>query len=169
MAQEAAKTVTRNASMTVQEAQMILGVGEQAPWPEVMKVWGRGGGRCPPCASRAGVRLSLTAGMAEPGAGLPQAAPFDSTLPVAPPNLQRYKHLFDVNEKHGSFYLQSKVYRAWEALDEEYTKRGLKPPGAEAGDSAAPGSGNGGAAAAQQQQEQQRQQQPGSGGSETRR
>jgi hypothetical protein len=32
--------------------------------------------------------------------------------------LQRYKHLFDVNEKKGSFYLQSKVYRARERLEE---------------------------------------------------
>ncbi|KAJ9526747.1 hypothetical protein QJQ45_017505 [Haematococcus lacustris] len=31
--------------------------------------------------------------------------------------LQRYKHLFEVNEKHGSFYLQSKVYRARERLE----------------------------------------------------
>jgi import inner membrane translocase subunit TIM16 len=58
--------------------------------------------------------------------------------------VKRYKHLNGVNEKHGSFYLQSKVYRAWEALDEEYTRRGLKPPGAEGVD---------GEAAQQQQQE----------------
>lgn len=32
--------------------------------------------------------------------------------------MQRYKHLFDVNEKKGSFYLQSKVYRARERLEE---------------------------------------------------
>ena len=49
--------------------------------------------------------------------------------------LQRYKHLFEVNQKHGSFYLQSKVFRAWEALNEEYTAQGLKTPeeGAEDG------------------------------------
>ncbi len=78
-----------------------------------------------------------------------------NTLPLAP---QRYKHLFDVNEKHGSFYLQSKVYRAWEALDEDYTRRGVKPPGGEGG-------GGGGAAAGEPQQQQpeqqQQQQQPG--------
>lgn len=38
--------------------------------------------------------------------------------------MQRFKHLFDVNEKHGSFYLQSKVYRAKEALEEEYKEEG---------------------------------------------
>lgn len=32
--------------------------------------------------------------------------------------MQRYKHLFEVNEKHGSFYLVSKVYRAKECLEQ---------------------------------------------------
>ncbi|KAH9373819.1 hypothetical protein HPB48_007459 [Haemaphysalis longicornis] len=34
---------------------------------------------------------------------------------------KNYKHLFEVNDKSkgGSFYLQSKVYRAKERLDEE--------------------------------------------------
>lgn len=32
---------------------------------------------------------------------------------------KKYKHLFDVNEKHGSFYLQSKIYRAKERIEEE--------------------------------------------------
>jgi import inner membrane translocase subunit TIM16 len=32
--------------------------------------------------------------------------------------LQRYKHMFEVNEKHGSFYLVSKVYRAKECLEQ---------------------------------------------------
>ncbi|GBF89077.1 mitochondrial import inner membrane translocase subunit Tim16 [Raphidocelis subcapitata] len=121
VAQETVKAATRNASMTVQEAQMILGVGEHAPWAEVLK---------------------------------------------------RYRHLFDVNEKHGSFYLQSKVFRAWEALDEEYTRRGLKPPGAEE-DTAQQGPtgsiGSGGAGAGQQQQPEQQQQQQEQQGSGRRR
>lgn len=33
--------------------------------------------------------------------------------------IQRYNHLFKVNEEKGSFYLQSKVYRAKERLEEE--------------------------------------------------
>jgi import inner membrane translocase subunit TIM16 len=41
---------------------------------------------------------------------------------------QRYKHMSEVNQKYGSFYLQSKVYRAWEALDQEYTQEGKKSP-----------------------------------------
>eukprot|EP00775_Hariotina_reticulata_P006729 gene6729-6949_t len=41
---------------------------------------------------------------------------------------KRYRHMFEVNQKYGSFYLQSKVYRAWEALDQEYTKDGKKTP-----------------------------------------
>jgi import inner membrane translocase subunit TIM16 len=36
--------------------------------------------------------------------------------------------MFEVNQKYGSFYLQSKVYRAWEALDQEYTNDGKKTP-----------------------------------------
>jgi hypothetical protein len=34
------------------------------------------------------------------------------------PALQRYKHMMEVNKKYGSFYLESKVYRAWESLDQ---------------------------------------------------
>eukprot|EP00198_Chlamydomonas_reinhardtii_P007462 XP_001696799.1 predicted protein [Chlamydomonas reinhardtii] len=33
--------------------------------------------------------------------------------------------MFEVNEKHGSFYLQSKVYRAKETIEEEYKRLGL--------------------------------------------
>lgn len=40
--------------------------------------------------------------------------------------------MFEVNQKYGSFYLQSKVYRAWEALDQEYSKDGKKTPEDEA-------------------------------------
>ncbi|GIL84062.1 hypothetical protein Vretimale_11040 [Volvox reticuliferus] len=43
--------------------------------------------------------------------------------------VKRFKHLFDVNEKHGSFYLQSKVYRAKECIEEEYKRLGLYEPG----------------------------------------
>lgn len=32
--------------------------------------------------------------------------------------------MFEVNEKQGSFYLQSKVYRARERLEEEYKAEG---------------------------------------------
>eukprot|EP00878_Enallax_costatus_P004336 GHUV01004568.1.p1 GENE.GHUV01004568.1~~GHUV01004568.1.p1 ORF type:complete len:140 (+),score=46.49 GHUV01004568.1:241-660(+) len=39
---------------------------------------------------------------------------------------KRYKHMMEVNQKYGSFYLQSKVYRAWEALDSEYQQQGKK-------------------------------------------
>lgn len=36
--------------------------------------------------------------------------------------------MFEANEKQGSFYIQSKVYRAWERLDQEYTQKGRKTP-----------------------------------------
>ncbi len=45
--------------------------------------------------------------------------------------MQRFKHLFEVNEKHGSFYLVSKVVRAKEALEVEYEADGRKTPEAE--------------------------------------
>lgn len=46
-----------------------------------------------------------------------------------------------MNEKHGSFYLQSKIYRAKEALETDYRSRGLpveEPPAEQP--QAAPGS-----------------------------
>ena len=36
--------------------------------------------------------------------------------------------MMEVNKKYGSFYLESKVYRAWEALDELYAQEGKKTP-----------------------------------------
>ena len=57
---------------------------------------------------------------------------------------QRYKHLFEINEKHGSFYLQSKVFRAKEALEDEYKAEGKWVP--EEGETQQGGnSGSGGA------------------------
>ncbi|KAH7720496.1 import inner membrane translocase subunit Tim16 [Aphelenchoides avenae] len=43
---------------------------------------------------------------------------------------ERYKHLFEVNDKSkgGSLYLQSKVYRAKERIDEEFRKMDTEPP-----------------------------------------
>mmetsp|Transcript_33813 Transcript_33813/g.74976 ORF Transcript_33813/g.74976 Transcript_33813/m.74976 type:complete len:130 (+) Transcript_33813:292-681(+) len=92
VASEAVKNVAAKSGMSLQEAQLILGVEANASWGEVVK---------------------------------------------------RYKHLFDVNEKHGSFYLTSKVYRAKERLEQEYESAGQKAPEAD------------GAAAPQQQSQQQ--------------
>ena len=36
---------------------------------------------------------------------------------------QRYQHIHDANEKAGSFYLQSKAYRAKEALERDLQQR----------------------------------------------
>lgn len=56
---------------------------------------------------------------------------------------QKYDHLMEANERSGSFYLQSKVFRAKERLEQEVQEAGGGvPPGAAAGD-------------AQQQQQQQ--------------
>jgi len=56
-------------------------------------------------------------------------------------SLQRYKHLFDINGAHGSFYLQSKVFRAKEALEEEYKSEGKWKP-EESGEAQAEQGGN---------------------------
>ena len=42
---------------------------------------------------------------------------------------KKYDHLFSVNEKHGSFYLQSKVFRAKERLEQEFVEKGMPMPG----------------------------------------
>lgn len=60
------------------------------------------------------------------------------------PLLQKYDHLFQANEKSGSFYLQSKVYRAKERLEQEFKEQGLPT---DDGSSSSGGSG-------QQQQQQ---------------
>ncbi|XP_078162117.1 mitochondrial import inner membrane translocase subunit PAM16 like 2-like [Carex rostrata] len=41
--------------------------------------------------------------------------------------LQRYDNLFERNAKNGSFYLQSKVHRAKECLEEIYKKNNQAP------------------------------------------
>lgn len=50
---------------------------------------------------------------------------------------KKYEHLFDVNEKHGSFYLQSKVFRAKEAIEQQMREDGVdtggEPPNASGG------------------------------------
>ena len=42
--------------------------------------------------------------------------------------LKKYNHLFAANERSGSFYLQSKVYRARERLEEEFKENGWEMP-----------------------------------------
>lgn len=38
--------------------------------------------------------------------------------------VKKYKHLYQANEKHGTFYLLSKVQRAKERIQEEYLAQG---------------------------------------------
>ncbi len=40
--------------------------------------------------------------------------------------LQKYQHLFQVNEAQGSFYLQSKVFRAKERLQQDLEEQGIQ-------------------------------------------
>ncbi|KAK9368377.1 Pam16-domain-containing protein [Lipomyces kononenkoae] len=53
----------------------------------------------------------------------------------------RYEHLFNVNakDKGGSFYIQSKVFRAKERIDKELAKRS-PPPASESANATASGS-----------------------------
>ncbi|KAK9812336.1 hypothetical protein WJX73_003264 [Symbiochloris irregularis] len=67
-----------------------------------------------PIASKA-TQLSLQEARAI--LGVEKDAPLEEVL-------KRYNHLFDANEKSGSFYLQSKVYRAKEALEAEMKASG---------------------------------------------
>lgn len=65
--------------------------------------------------------------------------------------VKKYDHLYEANERSGSFYLQSKVYRAKERLEQEFQDQGLPT------DDGGSGSGDGGSAGsggAQQQQQQ---------------
>eukprot|EP00210_Caulerpa_lentillifera_P009362 g8925.t1 len=43
--------------------------------------------------------------------------------------LKKYEHLMDVNKRLGSFYLQSKVYRAMERLEQEKQEDDKKQSG----------------------------------------
>mmetsp|Transcript_19663 Transcript_19663/g.58326 ORF Transcript_19663/g.58326 Transcript_19663/m.58326 type:complete len:147 (-) Transcript_19663:363-803(-) len=67
------------------------------------------------------VKKGMTAAEAQMILGVKPDAPWGEVV-------SRYKHMFEVNEKHGSFYLQSKVYRAHEALETEYKEDGRYTP-----------------------------------------
>lgn len=78
VAAETARSAARSGKqLTLQEAQMILGVEPGATWAEISK---------------------------------------------------KFDHLFQANERNGSFYLQSKVYRAKERLEQELRETGQMPP-----------------------------------------
>lgn len=94
MTPESIKTAAAlKSKMTLEEARLILGIAEGA----------------------APVR----------GPRPPPSSPLFLLSPLSPPQhtqeeiSKRFEHLMRVNEEHGSFYLQSKVYRAKERLDQE--------------------------------------------------
>lgn len=99
---------TAGKQLTLQEAQMILGVESGATWQEIMKV-------------RHAAWRSLVAGLPRrvraSAAVTSGCTPGHGLLPrsCAP---QKYDHLFQANEKNGSFYLQSKVYRCVPGVEE---------------------------------------------------
>lgn len=53
--------------------------------------------------------------------GLESGATWDEVM-------KRYHHLFTANEKAGSFYLQSKIYRAKERIEQEFKEEGKETP-----------------------------------------
>lgn len=51
------------------------------------------------------------------------------SLPSMPPSsVQKYEHLYKKNEEAGSFYLQSKVYRAKERIEQDLQAEGVPTP-----------------------------------------
>ena len=102
VAQEAMQNAVRKAGKAInaQEARQILGVTEQTSWEEIVQV-------------RPFLFLS-----------------FSETLEwitkkelVGWSVMQKYDKLFENNAKAGSFYLQSKVHRAKECLEEVYRSK----------------------------------------------
>lgn len=92
-----ASAVTRKLNMTLEEAENILNVRRDAPLEEVVKVgWFRA----------VGLEISKA----------------DQDISI---EKQRYQTLFESNDPKsgGSFYLQSKVYRAKERLEAELKER----------------------------------------------
>lgn len=82
--------------MTEQEARQVLGISENSTWEEVMQV-------CSLSLSLLHTRIRT----------------FEDVLFV----MQKYDVLFENNAKNGSFYLQSKVHRAKECLENVYQKQ----------------------------------------------
>ena len=82
--------------MSLQEAQQILGVEKNATLEQARKV------RC----HQEGTRVCH---MLAPQQALLTAARLLTLECLCPMCMQKFEHLFHVNEEHGSFYLQSKV------------------------------------------------------------
>ena len=95
--------------MNLDEAYKILGSDSNAGIEEVMKV------RCKFCCRRSQYTLvKHLQTMYHLHHGVKA-----QLLKYACFCLQRYAHLMQQNEKHGSFYLQSKVFRAKERIEQE--------------------------------------------------
>jgi import inner membrane translocase subunit TIM16 len=100
VAHEAINNIRRGSkTMTEQEARQILGVTEQSTWEEIAQVFSYLHLFLIQLALFASVVLTTT---------------YEFCL------LQRYDKLFERNAKSGSFYLQSKVHRAKECLENVY-------------------------------------------------
>ena len=135
----AARAAAGGKQLTLAEAELILGIESGATWQEIMKVCA-GGVSCLLCCSNCDGNRRLSPA--------PTAAPLPDASPHRIPP-QKFDHLYAANERSGSFYLQSKVYRAKERLEQEFEERGLpmdpppQPP-PEGGDSQQQQHGGGG-------------------------
>uniref|UniRef100_A0ACD5TNV0 Uncharacterized protein n=1 Tax=Avena sativa TaxID=4498 RepID=A0ACD5TNV0_AVESA len=101
VAHEAINNIRRSSkTMTEQEARQILGVTDLSTWEEIAQVFS--------CLHLFPVQLALFASV------------ILTTTSYRLCPLQRYDKLFERNAKSGSFYLQSKVHRAKECLENVY-------------------------------------------------
>ena len=88
--------------ITLQEAKQILGIENNVTMEEILKA-----------------RVPCRSVQRQPVAEPPRAGHAHSR----PARAQRYQHIHDANEKAGSFYLQSKAFRAKEALERDLQQR----------------------------------------------
>lgn len=123
--------------LTKQEAEMILGVEPGATWQEITKVSSAAACVCE-CTllqrATAQIGVDIRAPRKPSIASVPSfqllkrvfaSICFPTRPGLTPLGLQKYDHLFQANEKSGSFYLQSKVFRAKERLEQEFKEQGL--------------------------------------------
>mmetsp|Transcript_21207 Transcript_21207/g.67128 ORF Transcript_21207/g.67128 Transcript_21207/m.67128 type:complete len:141 (+) Transcript_21207:178-600(+) len=98
------------ATLLVQGAGVVFRAATQAYQQAIVNGTKAGVGAT---ASRMGARTGMSTQEAQMILQVEKGATWDKVE-------ERYKHLFKLNQEHGSFYLLSKVYRAREALAKEY-------------------------------------------------
>ena len=105
--------------ISLQEARQILGVEPNAPLEEVLKV-----GLAYSLRADEDGTMQLAQIRSDDWAKCQQRSTSCDSLACA----QRYQHIFDANERAGSFYIQSKAHRAKERLEQELQETGKGSP-----------------------------------------